>query len=75
MDETKIYLYQEASKRKYGERKEQLMIQSNESCVKHGGGLFVKWACMAANDTLSLVSTADATADMLRFCENLLNQR
>ena len=42
---------------------EPLMIQSATSCVKHGGGKFMKQTFMAAKETGSLMLIDDATAD------------
>ena len=46
---------------KSGEGKEQFMIQSTTSCVKHGGGSVMGWACMAVNQRASLMFMTEET--------------
>ena len=48
---------------KFRAGQKQLMIQSTTSCVKHGGGSVMEWACMAAKGTGSLVFMDDVTPD------------
>ena len=50
-------------RKKCGEGKEQLVSESTTSCVKHGGGSVMEWACMAAKGTGSLVFMDDVTPD------------
>ena len=63
-DETKINLYQNDGKRKVWQKKGTAHDPKyTTSCVKHGGGSVMAWACMAANGTGSLVFIDDVTAD------------
>lgn len=50
-------------KDKCREGKDKLMIWHNTPSVKNSGGRVMEWACMAANETGSLVFTDDVTAD------------
>ena len=64
MDETKTNLYQNNGKRKVWGRKGKVHDQKHTAtCVKHGGGSFMAWACMAANGNGSLAFNNDVDAD------------
>ena len=38
-------------------------LKQTTSCIKHGGGGVMAWACMAANEVGSLMFFDDASAD------------
>ena len=48
----------------YREGKEQFMIQSATSCVKHGEGRVWAWACIDVNGMDSLLFIDDLTTDI-----------
>uniref|UniRef100_A0A3Q3VNZ1 Macro domain-containing protein n=1 Tax=Mola mola TaxID=94237 RepID=A0A3Q3VNZ1_MOLML len=43
------------------------MVQSTTSCVKHGGGSVMGWACITANGTGSLLFIDDVTGAGVKF--------
>ena len=63
-ENTKINLFQKNEERKvWREKGTAYDPKRATSCVKHGGGSVMVWACVAAIGTALLVFTDDATAD------------